>query len=619
MKFGFMAVTIVVWGMGFVSGVRAEEADVKLPEVVVTATKTEKDPKDVTQSVTVITAEDIKKSGARNVAEVIGGTVGTSVTDQGTPGSLQTLSVRGSEYAQVLVLLDGVRLNSPRDGGFDLSQLPLPLDDIDRIEILRGPASALYGADAVGGVVNVITRKPAAAQSSIEGTAGSHGYDLLSAGQSGSVGGLQYRLSASRETSDGFRTNSDMDRTTVGGRIGYDVSRESSLDLAASYIGKEVGAPGSTDYLTSFARQWTHSTVSGLGFRSRLSKDLDVKIKTFYNNDILTYRWDLLTPASRHESLSYGADGQFDWTLNSSNTFTGGAEARADSLDSTDSGEHATRLWAGYAQDEITLGEQLIVLLGVRYDDHSVYGDTVSPKASARYLVAGSGTIIRASAGRSFRAPTFNDLYWNDAYGNKGNPNLQPERAQEYEAGVEQPFGKGITIRVSGFERKVKNLIEWAPTFPSSPRNIGRAKIFGAEAGVHLKVLTALAWDAGYTFLDPIDEATGEHIDGLPQSEFRSSLSLDLAAKTVLYLEGRAVYNYEKPGEDTWRYSVYNVKVSREVDIAKGFIAQVFLSIKNIFDRDYSTSRSYSFSTGDHTGDYPMPPQEIFGGMSVQF
>ncbi len=133
------------------------EDTVQLKEVVVTATKTEKEPQDVTQDVTVITSDQIQRSAAQTAAEVIDRASGIKITESGGPGSVTEVNIRGANAEQVLILLDGRRLNSPSAGGYDMSNLPVPLEDIERIEIVRGASSALYGADAVGGVVNIIT------------------------------------------------------------------------------------------------------------------------------------------------------------------------------------------------------------------------------------------------------------------------------------------------------------------------------------------------------------------------------------------------------------------------------------------------------------------------------
>ncbi|HLE41858.1 MAG TPA: TonB-dependent receptor [Nitrospirota bacterium] len=613
----FVVIVSAVWSVVAF----AEEADVKLKEIVVTATKTEKDPKDVTQSVTVISADEIKKSGASNAAEVVRRSVDLNFQEYGPRGSTANISVRGSTAAQVLILLDGIRLNSPRDGGFNMTDLPVALDDIERIEIVRGPSSALYGADAVGGVVNIITKKPEKNQMRVSGTVGSHGYDSVSASNSGKADKMYYSMTAGRETSDGFRRNSDLDQKTAGGKVGYEITQDSLFDLTANYIGKEIGVPGSTDRLTPFARQWTRDLVAGIGYRAKLSKELDWKFNADYHRDTLSYRLDLASAVSKHESETIGADAQINWLANSWNAISVGAEARKDHVKSTDSGDHDTRLLAGYIQDEISIGEPLILVLGGRYDSHSVYGDQFSPRASARYRIASTGTIFRASAGKSFRAPTFNDLYWTDAYGDIGNPNLKPETAKEYEGGIEQPLGKNVDMKVTGFERKVKDLIDWqqyAP-FQYQPENIGRATIRGVEAEATAKPADSLTLSANYTYMNAIDEQTGEKIYRIPQQQLKSWLSLTLATKTTLYLEGRSVKNYLKPNEDEWKYSTLDGKITRKVVFGQSMKGEVFFGMNNILDRKYSVVRTYGFSTGDHSGDYPMPPKEIYGGMTVQF
>ncbi|OGW16660.1 MAG: hypothetical protein A2072_06880, partial [Nitrospirae bacterium GWC1_57_7] len=426
----FFAAAALITAAG--QSVRADEGGVKLSPVVVTATKTERDPKDVTQSVTVITGEEIKKSGATTIGDAVNKTVGVSIREYGTPGSTSNPGIRGSFYSQVLVLLNGIRLNSPRDGGFNLTDVPVSLDEIERIEILRGPSSALYGADAMGGVVNIITKKPDRDEARIGISAGPHGYGADSAGFSGKTGDLHYSVTRERELSDGYRINSDMDRQTLGARIGYDFSTDSGVVMTSNYISKEIGLPGSTDFLTPESRQWTRDLITGLGYHARFSPGLDAKLNASYNANTLEFRRDLATAPSRHESKTGLVDAQFNWLAASWNVITLGAEARADRVKSVDSGDHETRLGAGYLQDEISIDEQLILVLGGRFDDHSVYGTKFSPRGSLRYLIAKTGTVLRVSAGKAFRAPTFNDLYWSDPWGNIGNPDLLPEISKEY-------------------------------------------------------------------------------------------------------------------------------------------------------------------------------------------
>lgn len=587
----------------------ADDGAVRLGDVVVTATKGVKEAKDVTQSVTVITGDDIRTSGAANVSEAVRTAAGVVLNDQGAAGSLQTASIRGSSYGQVLVLVDGMRVNSPRDSGFDLSALPVALEDIERIEVVRGAASALYGSDAVGGVVNVITKKPSeAVQNRFGVSIGSHGFDAVTLGSSAKQGSWYYAMSGKRETYDGYRENSDMRRHTFNGKLGYDLSTASSLELTADYTNKENGAPGSTMFSSKVARQKDRLSLYGLSYREKIGDAADLFVQGSRMEEILRY-WDTgYGMYGLHKSTSDAGEGRVSFLAGTWNLFTLGAESRKDKLDSSDSGKHETTISAGYLQDEISLGQSLILLLGGRYDDHSVYGENFSPRASARYLIAGSGTIIRASYGESFRGPTFNDLYWSDPFGNVGNPALRPESSTEYEAGIEQALSAKNMIKATWFERKVKDLIDWqeyAP-FQYTPVNIGKADIKGVEAEASFKFGESAGLSVSYTYANPVDEITGEKIYyTIPKDQIKGALMISLDESTYLHVEGRSVKNYVKPGESEWKYSVFDAKLGQR--ILKGR-SEIYFGMKNIFDRSYETVRNY-----------PMPPKEIYGGMTYTF
>jgi vitamin B12 transporter len=622
-----LVLAAAVWAVVMPTGAQAEQANVRLNEVVVTATKTEKDVLDVTQSVTVITGEEIKKSGATNVADAIQNAVSVTINDQGPKGGLQTISIRGASSAQVLVLLDGMRMNSPRDGSVDLSALPVSLDDIERIEIVRGPSSALYGADAVGGVMNIITKKPTQTTSRIGGAIGSHGYDDILVSTTGKDSGVRYSISGERETSDGYRLNSDLRQWIVNGRMGYDLSAASSLDLTANYISKENGVPGLVQFPSPNARQLERDAVYGVTYRQKAGKEWDLKISGYQDQNTLEYQDPDFFTNSKHDTTSRDGEAQMTWLMNSWNLLTFGYESRRSDLNSTDSGDHSASNKAGYIQDEISMGDSLIIVIGDRYDKHSIYGDKASPRASARYLIKGTGTIFRASAGKSFRAPTFNDLYWpfssstffGTTFVTQGNPNLVPESAREYEGGIEQPLGKGTMLKVTGFRRKVDNLINWtasqpdATTFVYMPQNIGKADIKGWETEIAIRFSDAVMFGANYTYINPVDETTGQKIYyTIPKSQTKGHVTISLDADTYLYVEGRSVDNYVPTGQPDWHYSVVDAKIAEKIGKKAGIKGEVFFAMSNIFDRQYNSITSIS-------GDYPAPPREIRGGVTLSF
>jgi outer membrane cobalamin receptor len=264
-------------------------------------------------------------------------------------------------------------------------------------------------------------------------------------------------------------------------------------------------------------------------------------------------------------------------------------------------------LKAYYLQDEISVGESLIVVLGGRYDSHSVFDTKFSPKVSARYNVANTGTIIRASYGKSFRAPTFNDLYFRTSWA-MGNPNLRPESAREYEAGIEQKIGKDLIVKFTGFDRKIRDLIQWNwSVFPMIVENIGRARIRGTESEISYRLAEFAAITLNYTYTNPVDELTGEKIyHTLPQKQTKAVLALFPGKSVYCTVEGRSIENYVRQGEQPWRYSVMDAKIGHK--IGKESNSEIFFAMNNVFDRSYEAVPGY-----------PMPPREIRGGASVSF
>lgn len=600
------------------------EENVQLKEVVVTATKTEKQPQDVTQSVTVITADEIQKSGATSVAEVMSTAAGVKVNDQGPLGSLASVSLRGSTYQQVLVLLDGKRLNSASAGGFDLSGLPVSMDAIERIEIVRGPSSALYGADAVGGVVNIITKKPAESKTTLSGAMGGQGYTSTQLYNTGKDNNTYYSLSLGKDRSHGYRTNSDTDQVTAGIKIGYDFDKTSSIEATSDYTTKDIGVPGSTLFLpfslTPRARQQDRLSITGLQYKQRLSQSFDYNVKAYESEEFLGYQdpdainflTGLPQPIStRSRVKTTGAEVQGNWLMTTWNVVTIGAEGRDARLTDSDAGTHSASISAAYIQDEMSFGDSFILVLGEREDHHSIFGSKSSPKASGRYLFS-SGTILRASYGESFRAPTFNDLYFRDSYGDTGNPNLKPENAKEYEGGVEQSLGRAGSAKITFFERKVKDMISWSPSFPTTPVNIGRARVSGYEAETKFSIMASTSLSLNYMRLFPVDDSTGERlfsdVTNIPAMKFGGSLLATLDNNTSLSLSGERVKNYVRPGEEKWDYYSVDGKITDTIIDKKEFKTSVFLGMKNIFNRKYEVVKGY-----------PMPPQQLYGGATMQF
>lgn len=402
------------------------EEKIKLEEVVVTATRIEESVEDIAQDVTVITKKQIESGSYGNISEVVRTVAGLNLFEYGNHGASASVSLRGSTSEQVLILIDGKRLNKPGDGQVDLNTLPIPLENIERVEILRGASSALYGADAIGGVINIITRIPDKPTIRLSASYGRFVTRDLSLNTSRKIGNAGFYLSLSKEASEGFRTNSKYDIDAVNTKFTYDFSKDIHADFNIDYSHKDAGSPGSTAWQTPFATQTDENLLTGITLKIK-----DAALKLYSHNSKIRY----INPGSEdntHKNNVNGLDLQQSISIGTSNLLTGGFELLEEDIDSRDNlnsansvGKHSRTRKGIFLQDEISLFEKTLLTLGARYDDIASTS-RISPKAS--YLIKLPEQVnVSFSAGKGFRVPTMNALFWPDTGWAAGNPNLKPE------------------------------------------------------------------------------------------------------------------------------------------------------------------------------------------------
>ena len=599
--------SLIVFAILLMLSPAAAEEKIRVGEVVITATKVEELVENVAQDVTVITAEEIRRGSFHNVADVLAHAGATQIRSYGNRGELSTASIRGSNAQQVLVMLDGKRLNKPGDGLFDLSVIPVSLENIERIEILRGASSALYGGDAMGGVINIITKTPAEPITRVSQSYGSSDTWNSTFSTSRKAGNFGYLLSATREESSGFRENSDYKTWGLNSRFSFDLTKDFQVDLNADYNHREAGAPGSVVYPSPLARQNDENLLVGITAHLR-----DTVLKLYNNASRIEYNDPnpLWPTNSTNKNRVMGLDLQSSLLLGTSNLVTGGIELVAESVDSTVFGTKSRSRQGVFLQDEVTLMQDMLLNLGLRYDDFGG-GQRFTPRASLLYRVTKS-TTFRVAAGQGFRVPTFNELFWIEDWGFGGgmfgNPDLKPERSTEYEASVEQVLSGNFKVKVLAFQKNVKDLINWKEVIPFwryEVQNIDEARIRGVELNAEA-TFDRLRLDARYSYQDPVNTLTNERIYDLPQHEISSILTLFPAKGVEWSVEGRYVSHY-RPGNESWCYFVLDSKVSKKLPLSFGE-GEIFVSGRNLLSRDFETTRGY-----------PMPPLEFTGGISVRF
>ncbi|MBM4140498.1 MAG: TonB-dependent receptor [Nitrospira sp.] len=590
-----------------ISSVWAEEK-IKLEEVVVTATKIEKSVEDVTQDVTVITKKEIESGSYRSISEVVRNVMGINLFEYGNRGATASVSLRGSTSEQVLILIDGKRLNKPGDGQFDLNTISIPLENIERIEILRGASSALYGSDAMGGVINIITRIPDEPVTKFSASYGRFVTRDLSFNTSRKIGKTGFYLSLSKGSSEGFRANSDYDIDAINTKITFDLSKDIRADLNIDYNHKDVGSPGSLTWPTPFATQTDENLLTGITLKIK-----DAVLKLYSHNSRIRY----INPGSEdntHKNHVNGLDLQHSILIGSSNLLTGGIELLEEDIDSRDNintansvGKHSRTRKGIFLQNETSISEKTVLTLGARYDDIDSK-NRLSPKAS--FLVKlPRQTNISLSAGKGFRVPAMNALYWPDTGWAVGNPNLKPEQSTEYEGGIQKFFGNSGNVKLIAFEKRSKDLIQWQEISPGrwSPVNVAKARIrgFETEGKLHINVV-----DIGlsYTFMDPEDISTGQKIRFSTRHQIKGTTSIYPAKGTTISLEGSYVTNYVVQAGDPRCYFLLDGKLSQKVKLSNGVSGEIFITGKNILDRDFQTATNY-----------PMPPVQFIGGISLNF
>jgi len=582
-----------------------------LGEVVVTATRIPQILKDIPASVTVITEKQIQSSHAQNVAEVLKEVAGIQIQDYGL-NSLKSISIRGSSAAQVLILVDGRVVNAPSLGSADLSAFSLV--NVQQIEIVRGSFSALYGSAALGGVVNIITKRPPEKATTNAGfSGGSFGTSTFNVLHGGGTNSLHYLVTAEKGSSTGDRENSASDFFNLSAKITV-----SSFVASVGYARSEKGAPGSLDWPNPNATQndtrgWVDLTCDWQSGKSAFS------LKSFFNQDETIYEnpdWFLKDTtnngrcgASFQHAMPWGPWSHFIWGIDWKQDYV---DIRAIDGSSRIGGERSLISTAVYAEEELQPSSEVILTLGARYDNHSAHGDQVSPRLGALYHL-GAFTTLRSSWGTAFRAPTVNDLYWYEDWGGGmglfGNPDLSPEKSSEFELGIERVFTSSVLGRVTYFSANIDNLIGWVEVFPWrwEVQNVDKASISGVEGEIKLRAGEKMSLFFTYTYLDAKDR--GEFKENVLPYRAQNTLSLGLdykvQEKLQFRLEGQVIGERYTNRENTNTLPSYTV-VGAQLIFHPSKRTEMFVKVDNLLNEKYENIKGY-----------PMPGTTVKGGMQL--
>ncbi len=582
-------------------------------DVVVTAEAVPQETSALGVAVTVVDRAAIERSHAATVAELLRSVPGVDVAQSGGPGGVTSLFLRGANSNSALVLVDGVKVNSPYFGGIDLSSLSTA--NVERIEIVRGPFSALWGSEALGGVVQVVTRRTGVS----DGLSG--GARLAAGNASAREGGVHasYRDGAVGLTA-GFQ------RTTVGGDLPNEFFAGTGLSAALDVqvapdvktgvvVRRETsrtGIPFSGADATPRRATTADATVVSVPLTLAFGKGTSLEATGTFAADRPTFSdpddpWGF----TFSETRARRAGGRLVLSHEAgANRLSVGADLERTKVDNEDSygiqlDGLTARTWSVFAEDRLSLADgRVAVTAGVRRDEHDAFGASTNPRLAVSWDVS-SALRLRAAAGSAFRAPTTGELY----YPFSGNAELEPERSVSYEAGAEWRPAEGLVLEASLFRSDVKDLIRYDFAFQRNV-NVGRARMTGVEAAA--RATLGAAWArASFTWLDTEDRDSGLPLLRRPRNRASLTVGRDLGHGASAEVTG--LWVGERDDVDAVTYlrvtSPSYVRVDAAATLPRLFGGvSPFVRVANLLDRDYA-----------EVAGFPSPGRRFVAGLDVAF
>ena len=594
---GPLAVGLVIFSVGQA----AAREPYRMPEVFVSASRIAGDLATSGRNVLILDRQEIERRAATSIADLLGGLPGVDARNRGPFGVQTDLEVAGATFSQVLVLMDGVRINDPQTGHHNLN-LPLEPGDLERVEVVYGGGSAIHGPDAFGAVINLVPVRE------VSGTrielAGHLGESLDDEGGAGSDVAIRHGWSsdrgavwigAGRRWSNGYRINTDFDVNRLFLRGNLTTAR-GLLTVQAGLQDKEFGAE---DFYGGPSKEWTKVWIYNAQYRGSLGVGRSVTARAYYRRHRDRFIWTIANPSvyeNRHLSERVGMEGSATLASGAWGSVVAGAEVAHESIDSFnlndafaglgDHGRWRNALFAEYAG---RLGEGIGVSAGLRYDNHEGFGGETSPSVGLSYRLQKHR--LFASVTRAYRAPSFTEFYYEDTR-NRGNPELAAESGWTYETGVETAFVGGALLRSSVFVRQENNLVDyvradttqpWAATNLGEMRTVGillhkeRAwgpvRTQGSNVWVYKEQTIAAGTLSKYVFTHPTHQLTAR-LDHQLIARINAGWQLQLK---------------DRNGQDD--YTLVDLVLSRSFDFG-----QTLLRIQNLTDESYEA-----------VGGVPMP------------
>ncbi|MFW6159832.1 MAG: TonB-dependent receptor plug domain-containing protein [Acidobacteriota bacterium] len=597
-------------------------------EIVVTATRLETPRRDIASSISVITGEELERSQTFFLLDMLPEVFSLNSYQSGPRGGAASVSLRGANSEHTLVMIDGLEINDPLSPARSFDFAHLTTENIERVEVLRGPQSPLYGSDALGGVINIITKKGADDRELSFSVSGGSWETLFSkAALSGSSEFVSYSLGVTAFQNTGpsaassiYPGNTEKDgyrNLSLSGRLDFHLAENHELNLilravdSVADIDNFGGAFGDDpnniqksrnvvlkgEWRSRWLNNWEQVISMGIVAHDRRNTNPPDEFHPFDSEE----GW--------YKSSFYKLDWQNNFFLSESHTLTVGLDCKMEKGESEYSSislggvyesnfPQQTAAIAGiYIQDYILVGRSINASLGFRWDYHNRFGNSFTFRLAPALILPLTETKARFVLGSGFKSPSLYQLYAPEtAWGAVGNIQLRPEKSLSWEAGLEQPFYKErIILGITYFNQEYKDLIQF--DFLSGYLNIGQAHSKGWEVFFQAAPFSALKLQAAYTWMDARDASSGELLLRRPQNQLTAKFQFELNKYFALNLSlnhigSRGDLNFEFwPAKRVTMEPFTLINLSTISQILPGL--EFFIRLENLFDEKYELIKGY--------------------------
>ncbi len=588
----------------------SQERVYNLDEIVVTAGRTATKLSETTRNIRVIKPEDIISSPVNNIQDLLQYVAGVDVKQRGGEGVQADISIRGGTFEQTLIMIDGIKITDPQTAHHNLN-LPISLNEVERIEIVKGDGSSTFGPNAFGGVINIITKKGNEKSAAVQLIGGQNGfYDATLSGSYG-LGSLNNHFSFSRKASDGYRHNTNFDAIDFSLGTSFTL-KQSTLHLFAGYNDKKFGA--NSFYSDKFPNQWEHTITKLTSFAGEIKlAEIVFSPKLYWRRNEDDYLLNYLNPPAYHnvhKTNVYGAEVQAAFQTLFGTTAVG-AEFNRDLILSSNLGDHS-RERKGFFAEQKTSYQNLNATVGFFAYNYANIGWKLWPGINVGYNIIPS-LCVYASYGKAFRLPSYTELYYNYFLipkngTQKGTPELQYEESTNYESGLHFT-GENISASCSIFKRNGSNNIDWGRSVTDSvwhSFNITTTRTTGFEVNTELntsdisrKVIKRLT--IAYTYLDLEGSINRENFRSLyVLNHLRHQLVIGISNALYFDITQSWMFRYEEriTGDKNFLVDTQMKRSFSNLD--------VFVKATNLFNKSYK----------DFNGVF-LPGRWIFAGVKA--